>query len=291
MKSGFITIIGRPNVGKSTLLNAIIGEKISIVSSKPQTTRGKITGIYNRENLQLVFIDTPGVHKPKNKLGEKMIKDVNEAVDGVDCALLVVEPRSPGKTEKELITRFKNDGVPLILVINKTDSVKKDYVAKAIIEYSELADFAAVVPLSALKKDNISPLIDEITKFAHGDTAYYPDDISTDRTERQLVSEILREKLIRRLDDEVPHGINVEIDSLKEREDKPLVEIMATVVCERSSHKGIIIGKNGEGIKKAATAAREEMEKLLGKKVYLECFVKVKEGWRDDEKYIAENEQ
>lgn len=291
MKSGFITITGRPNVGKSTLLNAIIGEKISIVSAKPQTTRGKIVGIYNREDLQLVFIDTPGVHKPKNKLGEKMIKDVNEALDGVDCAVLVVEPRSPGKTEKELIARFKNDGVPLILVINKTDTVKKDYVAKAIVEYSELCDFAAVVPLSALRRDNVEPLIDEIVKFAHGDTAYYPDDVSTDRTERQLVSEFLREKLIRRLDDEVPHGINVEIDSFKEREDKPLVEIMATVVCERASHKGIIIGKNGENIKKAATAAREEMEKLLGKKVYLECFVKVKEGWRDDEKYIAENEQ
>lgn len=291
MKSGFITIAGRPNVGKSTLLNAIIGEKISIVSAKPQTTRGKITGIYNRDNLQLVFIDTPGVHKPKNKLGEKMIREINEAVSDIDCAVLVVEPRSPGKTEKELTERFKASGTPLILAINKTDTVKKDYVAKAIVEYSELADFAAVVPMSALRKDNVQPLIDEIIKIVDGDTAFYPDDISTDRTERQLVAEILREKLIRRLSDEVPHGINIEIVSFKEREDKPITEISADIVCEKASHKGIIIGKNGESLKKTASIAREDMEKLLGRKVFLECFVKVREGWRDDERYIAENEQ
>lgn len=291
MKSGFITITGRPNVGKSTLLNAIIGEKISIVSSKPQTTRGKITGIYNREDLQLVFIDTPGMHKPKNKLGEKMVKDINEAEKDVDCILLVAEPRSPGKTEKEFIERFKKSDIPVILVINKTDSVKKDYVAKAILEYSELYDFAAVVPLSALKKDNVEPLIEEITKIVDGDTAFYPDDVATDLTERQLASEILREKLLRCLSDEIPHGINIEIVSFKERQDKPLVEISANIVCEKESHKGIIIGKKGETLKAAATKAREDMEKMLSKKVFLECFVKVKEGWRDDEKYIAENER
>lgn len=291
MKSGFITIVGRPNVGKSTLLNAIIGEKISIVSSKPQTTRGRITGIYNRNDLQLVFIDTPGLHKPKNKLGEKMIKEINEAANDVDCAILVVEPRSPGKTEKDLIDRFKLTDTPIILVINKTDSVKKDYVAKTIIEYSEITSFAAVVPLSALKKDNIQPLIDEIIGIVDGDTAFYPDDISTDRTERQLVSEILREKLIRRLSDEVPHGINIEIVSFKERDNKPIIDISANIICEKASHKGIVIGKNGENLKKTASLAREDMEKLLGKKVFLECFVKVKEDWRDDERYILEYEQ
>lgn len=291
MKSGFITIAGRPNVGKSTLLNAIIGEKISIVSSKPQTTRERIVGIYNRKDLQLVFIDTPGLHKPKNKLGKKMIREIKEATLDVDCAVLVVEPRAPGKTETELIERFKKENIPVILVINKTDITKKDIVAKTISEYSDIFDFTAVVPLSALRKDNVDPLIDEIIKTVSGDVAFYPDDISTDRTERQLAAEILREKLIRRLSDEIPYGINVEIVSFKERENKPIIDISANIICEKASHKGIIIGKNGETLKTAATLARQEAEKLLGKKVFLECFVKVREDWRNDEKYISEYEQ
>lgn len=288
MKTGFITIAGRPNVGKSTLLNALIGEKIAIVSDKPQTTRNKIVGVWNRDDMQIVFVDTPGIHTPKNKLGEKMIREADEAMDGVDGAILVAEARAPGKTEKNLIARFSAEEIPIILLLNKTDVTPKDQVAKAIAQYAALADFAAIVPGSALKKDNLSPLMDEVERLIGEGVAYYPDDIATDQTVRKMASEFIREKLLRSLSAEVPHGIAVNILSFKDRTDKPITEISAEIVCEKDSHKGIVIGKNGQTLKKIATAARKDIEDLLNRQVFLECYVKVRQAWRDDERFLEE---
>lgn len=287
MKTGFITIAGRPNVGKSTLLNAIIGEKIAIVSNKPQTTRNKIVGIYNKDDMQIVFLDTPGIHSPKNKLGEKMIQEADEAMDGVDAAILVAEPRSPGKTEKNLIARFAKEDVPVILFLNKADITPKDKIAEAIAQYAELHDFASIVPASALKNDNVDALMSEVVNLIDSEgVAFYPEDIATDQTVRKMASEFIREKLLRELSAEVPHGIAVNIITFREREDKPITEISAEIICEKDSHKGIIIGKNGRTLKKIASLARQDIEKLLDRKVYLECFVKVRESWRDDERFI-----
>lgn len=290
MRTGFITIAGRPNVGKSTLLNAIIGEKIAIVSDKPQTTRNKIVGVYNRENLQLVFVDTPGIHTPKNKLGEKMIREADEAMAGVDCAVLVAEPRSPGRTEKNLIQRFTAEEIPVILFLNKSDVTPKDKIAEAIAQYAALCDFAAIVPGSALKKDNLSALMSEVEKQIPDDEsiAYYPEDISTDQTVRKMASEFIREKLLRALSAEVPHGIAVNILSFRDRSDKPITEISAEIICEKDSHKGIIIGKNGQTLKKIASQARADIEELLDRKVYLECYVRVRPSWRDDERFLEQ---
>lgn len=291
MKSGFITITGRPNVGKSTLLNAIIGEKIAIVSDKPQTTRKRIVGIYNEKDVQFVFVDTPGIHTAHNKLGEYMNKEANEAADDIDCAVLVVEPRHPGTTEKKLIEKFNSRKTPILLVINKTDKFSKDEIARTIVEYSELSDYASVIPTSALKNDNISIILDELKKVIQdGGEVFYPTDQATDQTERQLAAELVREKLMQKLSDEVPHGIATEIISFKNRSDKPITEIAVSVICERESHKRIIIGKGGEMIKSAATEARQDIEKMLGRKVFIECFVKVREGWRDDQNFIKDNE-
>ncbi len=291
MKTGFITIIGRPNVGKSTLLNAIIGEKIAIVTDKPQTTRSRIVGIYNEEDLQFIFVDTPGLHTPKNKLGEYMVKEANEAADDVDCAIVVTEPKPPKATELRLIERFNKDGVPMILVINKIDKYSRDEVAKAIAEYAKLSNYAAVIPTSALRNNNVSIIIDELKNIIEdGGELFYPDDIATDQTVRHMAAEIIREKLMRRLSDEIPHGITVDVVSFKEREDKPITDIAVSVICERESHKRIVIGKNGALIKAAASEARKEIEELLDCKVFLECFVKVREGWRDDNNFINNNE-
>ncbi len=291
MRTGFITIAGRSNVGKSTLLNAIIGEKIAIVSDKPQTTRNKIAGIYNRDDLQIVFVDTPGLHAPKNKLGERMIREAEEAMDGIDGAIVVAEPRSPGKTEKNLISRFQAEDIPIILVLNKADITPKEQIAEAIGQYAALCEFASIVPASALKKDNVDALLDEVEKLiAPEDGAvYYPTDIATDQTVRKMASEFIREKILRALSAEVPHGIAVHILSFRERSDKPITEISAEIVCEKDSHKGIIIGKNGRTLKKIASLARADLESLLDRKVFLECFVKVRTAWRDDERFL-ENE-
>ncbi len=291
MKTGFITIIGRPNVGKSTLLNAIIGEKIAIVTDKPQTTRSRIVGIYNEEDVQFIFVDTPGLHTPKNKLGEYMVKEAYEAADDVDCAIVVTEPKPPKATEVRLIERFNKDGIPMILVVNKTDKYSREEVAKTIAEYAKLSDFASVVPTSALRGSNVSIIIDELKKIIEdGGEKFYPDDIATDQTVRHMAAEIIREKLMRRLSDEIPHGITVDVVSFKEREDKPITDIAVSVICERESHKRIVIGKNGALIKAAASEARKEIEDLLDGKVFLECFVKVREGWRDDNNFINNNE-
>ena len=292
MKTGFISIVGRANVGKSTLLNAIIGEKVAIVSSKPQTTRSKIIGIYNDNDIQLVFVDTPGLHVPKNKLGQHMIRQANDAMDGVDAILLVVEPRPAGRTELSLIEKFKTLHVPVILVINKIDKVKKADVAKAIENYAGLYEFASVIPMSALRKDGVQIVLDELLPLIKGDgICYYPNDIATSQTIRQMTSEIVREKILCDMYDEIPHGVAVEIESFGEQRTKSgevITSISVAIVCERAAHKGMIIGKQGQMLKKMAAEARRDLEELIGTKVYLECFVKVKEGWRDNERMISQ---
>ncbi|PWM46600.1 MAG: GTPase Era [Clostridiales bacterium] len=289
MKTAFITVCGRANVGKSTLMNALIGEKVSIISDKPQTTRNKITGIYNAPDVQLVFIDTPGVLVPKNKLGEHMLKEVNEALDEVDIILLVAECRKPGMQEHNLLERFK--GQTVILVLNKVDKVPKKDVAEAIMAYSQIFDFRSIIPTSALRNDGVKIVLDELLALAEEGPAYYPEDTYTSQTVRQMVSEIVREKILRNMYDEIPHGIAVEPIIFKERENKngePVTDVIMNIICERETHKGMIIGKNGQMLKKMASQARQDMEKLLDTKVYLECHVKVKENWRDSEKLITE---
>jgi GTP-binding protein Era len=292
MRTAYISIVGRANVGKSTLLNAIIGEKISIVSNKPQTTRNRITGIYNRDDMQLVFVDTPGMHTPHNKLGEHMVKAAKEAMDDVDAAILVVECKPPRTTEKRIIERLNAEGTPTVLVINKIDRVKKSEIIKTIEEYSKLGEFASIVPISALKKDGVKIVLDEIMPFTNEDgVQYYPDDIDTDQTVRQMASELVREKILRNMHDEIPHGIAVEPLVFKDRENKngePVTDIVLNIICEKESHKGMLIGKAGSMLKKTASEARADIEKLLGNKVNLQCYVKVKENWRDSEKIITE---
>lgn len=289
MKSAFISIIGRANVGKSTLLNAIVGEKVAIVSDKPQTTRDRIIGLYNTEDTQLVFVDTPGFHTPRNKLGEHMIRAAQEAMDGVDAILLVAECRAPGKIEKDLIEKLKMLEIPTILVLNKIDIYKKEEIAASIQAYATLFPFHAVVPISAMRKDGVRLILEELAPFAEEvDDLFYPTDIATDRTERRLAADLIREKLLRNLNDEIPHGTAVEIVMFRDREDKDLTDVFANIICERESHKGIIIGKGGSMLKKAASQAREDLEKMLGRKVYLECRVKVKEDWRNNERLINE---
>ena len=292
MKTGFISIVGRANVGKSTLLNAMIGEKVAIVSSKPQTTRSKIIGIYNDKDVQLVFVDTPGLHTPKNRLGQHMVRQTQEAREDVDAVLLVVEPRPAGGTEKQLLQRLQQMDVPVILVINKIDQVAKSRVAQTIATYAELYDFTAVVPVSALRQDGVQIVLDELMPLAsESPSAYYPDDIATDQTVRQMAAEIVREKILRNMRDEVPHGVAVEVEKFAERTSssgKPVTDISVAIICERAAHKGMLIGKQGSMLKKMAEQAREDLEQLVGTKVYLECFVKVKEDWRDSEKAIAE---
>jgi len=280
-KTAMIAVIGRPNVGKSTLVNAMVGEKISIVSPKPQTTRYRIFGVVERGDTQLVFADTPGFHKARNKLGEYMVKVVAESVSDVDAACLVVEPKANvGRQEELLIERIKELGIPAVLVINKIDTVEKDELLPVIAAYAERYEFDAIVPVSAKRADGIEILIDELKKFAAEGPQLFPDDMMTDQTERQLCAEIIREKMLMALESEVPHGINVEITGFKERDDL-VDEIDATIYCEKQSHKGIIIGKNGEMLKKIGEAARADMEKMLDARVFLQTWVKVKENWRD----------
>lgn len=292
MKIGNISIVGRANVGKSTLLNAILGEKVTIVSNKPQTTRNNIIGIYNDENTQIVFVDTPGFHHPKNRLGEHMIKEANESIKDVDAVLLVVEPKEPGKTERELIERFKKIEVPVILIINKVDYYKKTDCILSIAAYSKLHDFTSIIPISAKNNDGVDLVKNEIMKLlVEGGTPLYPNDIATNQTERQMVSEFVREKLFQNLNEEVPHGIAVETMQFKNRENKPITDISVNIICEKDTHKSIIIGKDGQMLKKIATEARLDIEDLLARKVFLQCFVKVREGWRDNENLINSFDQ
>lgn len=279
-KTAFIAIIGRPNVGKSTLLNSILGEKVAIVSKKPQTTRNRITGIHTVGENQFVFLDTPGIHKPRTKLGDFMVKTTSQTVAGVDTAILVVEAREAvGDIEAKMIQRFKSDGIRAILVINKTDTVRPENVAKTIAAYAEAFDFEAVVPMVAKNGKGVDILISECEKFLRESEWFFPDDIVTDQPERQLAAEIIREKLLRMLDEEIPHGTAVTIEEWKE--EGRLISIRAEIYCEKASHKGIIIGKGGSLIKKIGSYARQDIEQMLDSKVFLDLYVRVKENWRD----------
>ena len=280
-KSAMITICGRPNVGKSTLTNALVGEKIAIVSSKPQTTRNRIIGILNQGETQFVLLDTPGFIKPRNRLGDYMVNVVRESVADVDCVVFMVEPSAePGPGEKALIEKF--NGCPVILVINKIDTVEKDNLLAVIAAYSSLYNFDAVVPVSAKNRDGIDILLEEMQKYAVEGPHLFDDDMITDQPERQICAELIREKILRNLEKEIPHGTAVEIDRFSEREDG-IVDIDATIYCEKKTHKGILIGKNGSMLKKIGAEAREDIENLLDTKVFLQTWVKVKENWRDSE--------
>lgn len=283
-KSGFVAIVGRPNVGKSTMLNTIAGQKIAIVSNKPQTTRTAIKGIINRENAQIIFTDTPGIHKPQNKLGEKMAETIDEAVEGVDLILYLIEAtdKGIGLANEFILNKVKEQKAKAILVINKVDSVKKENILELIKLYSEKHNFEAIIPISALKNEGIDVLLDKIIELLPEGPAYYDTEEWTDQTERQIVEETIREKALRSLDDEVPHGIAVEVVSMKKRDNKELYDIEATIYCEKKTHKGIIIGKDGAMLRKIGERAREDIEDMLQCKVNLQLWVKVKEDWRDN---------
>lgn len=292
-KTAFVAIVGCPNVGKSSLLNKMLGQKVAIVSAKPQTTRTRIMGVLTEDETQLVFTDTPGYHRPKNKLGEKMVKAVIDGIDGVDAALLVVEPEKEDDevlrpAEEELLKRIKREGIPCVLVINKIDTVaEKENLAVRIAELMQLHDFEAIVPTSAVKGEGVDEVIAELGKLAQESPHFFPDDALTDQPERVIAAEIIREKMLRLLDREVPHGIAVSIEQMHEREDgSGIVDIDATIYCEKESHKGIVIGKKGAMLKKISTYAREDMEKFFDCHVNLQCWVKVREGWRDREGLI-----
>ena len=284
-KSGFVTLIGRPNVGKSTLMNRLIGQKIAITSNKPQTTRNKIQTVYTCEQGQIVFLDTPGIHKAKNKLGDYMVNVAQHTLSEVDVILwLGVEPSTfIGAGERHIIEQLKKTKTPVILVINKTDTVKREEILTFIDAYRKELEFAEIVPVSALKGDNTQDLIDSIFKYLPYGPMFYDEDTVTDQPQRQIVSELIREQALRCLDEEIPHGIAVSIDQMKWRADDSIVDIDATIVCERDSHKGIIIGKGGSMLKKIGSRARKEIEDLLETQVNLKLWVKVKKDWRDSD--------
>ncbi len=279
-KSGFIAIVGRPNVGKSTLLNAILGEKVAIVSSKPQTTRNRILGIHTKGEAQFVFMDTPGMHKPQNSLGDFMVQTAKSSMTEADALILMVDAgREPTAVEENVITYLKQSGVPAVLAMNKTDLYTPEQIATTIKTYAALHDFAAFVPLCAKNGKQVGDVLDECEKLLSESEWFFPDDMITDQPERQIAAEIIREKLLRTLNKEVPHGVAVVIEEFKE--EKGLVRIRAEIFCEKASHKGIIVGKNGAELKMVGTYARQDLEKLLGVKVYLNLWVKVKENWRE----------
>lgn len=281
-KTGFVAIIGRPNVGKSTLLNALIGEKLAIVSRKPQTTRNKITGILTKGDTQYVFLDTPGMHTPKTKLGDRMIEQTRSAMSGVDAAILIVEPIArPGDIEIGLIEKIKKSGIPSILVVNKIDRTNPVAIGDTIKAYADIHSFDAVVPMAAIKGKGVDTLLSEVDNFMSEGEWFFPDDAITDQPERVIVSEIIREKILRTLEDEIPHGTAVVIEEFKES--KGLLSIRAEIFCEKASHKGIIIGKNGASLKLIGSRAREDIENFFGVKAYLDLWVKVKENWRNSD--------
>lgn len=282
--SGFVSLIGRPNVGKSTLMNCLIGEKIAITSHKPQTTRNKITSILTKDDFQCVFLDTPGIHKPKSKLGEYMVRSAETTFGEVDLVLMLIEPTTEIQPmDQYVLERIKNVKTPVVLVINKIDTVERDTLLEVIAAYSKLHDFAEVVPISAMKDRNTDELLRVIKKYLPEGPQYFPEDMVTDQPERQIVSEIIREKALYLLQDEVPHGIAVEIMSMKKRPEQDIVDIEATIYCERESHKGIIIGKQGSMLKRIGSTARYDMQRLLGSPIYLQLWVKVKKDWRDSD--------
>lgn len=287
-RTAFISIVGCPNVGKSSLLNRMLGQKIAIVSDKPQTTRTRIMGVLTEDEVQLVFTDTPGFHRPHNKLGEKMVKAVGDSIADVDACLFVVEPQGElRQAEKELIHRFQTEKLAVILAINKIDTLpRKELLMERILKLSALYDFTAVVPVSAINGDGVTDLLEELKKLSVPSVHFFPDDTLTDQPERVIAAEIIREKLLRLLDQEIPHGIAVSVEKMHERDNSDLMDVEATIYCERESHKGIIIGKKGAMLKKVSTYAREDMERFFGCRINLQCWVKVKEDWRNREGLI-----
>ena len=282
-KTAMITIAGRPNVGKSTLTNFLVGEKIAIVSNKPQTTRNRICGVLTREDTQFIFVDTPGYHRARTKLGDYMVNVARESISDVDLTVLVVEPiASIGPQEEGLLERIKGSNCPSVLAINKIDTVEKEKLLEVIDVYSKSAEFAAIIPICAKSGDGVDALLAECGKYAQEGPFLFPEDMTTDQPERQVMAEIIREKLLWCLDREIPHGTAVEITTFSER-DNGIIDIDATIYCEKASHKGIIIGKQGAMLKKISTMARNDCEKFMGTKVYLTTWVKVKENWRDSD--------
>ena len=282
-KTAIITIAGRPNVGKSTLTNHLVGEKIAIVSNKPQTTRNRICGILTQGNSQFVFVDTPGFHKPRTKLGDSMVNAVKDSIADVDLTVLVVEPiPSVGAQEATLIESIRAKRTPAVLAINKIDTVEKDKLLEVIAAYSETGAFDAIIPISAKTGDGVDLLLDQCGKYAIESPFLFPDDVTTDQPERQVMAEIIREKLLWNLEKEIPHGTAVEITTFTERENG-IIDLDATIYCEKASHKGIIIGKQGVMLKKISSQARTDCERFMGTKVYLTTWVKVKENWRDSD--------
>ncbi len=290
MKSGFIAICGRPNAGKSTLLNRIVGEKVAIVSNKPQTTRTKILGVYTEPEFQVVLIDTPGIHKPHNKLGERMEKYIYTATQDIDALIYVVDCNikdSELEAEKESLAGLKTAGIPVILAVNKIDTKERLELLPILDKLQGMYEFAAIVPISAQRGNNVQTLFGTMKEFLKEGPKFFPDDVITDQPERQIVSEFIREKTLRLLNKEIPHGIAVEIERMKQR-DNGTYEILAAIYCEKQSHKGIIIGKGGDKLKQIGRQAREDIEKFLNAKVYLELWVRVKEDWRNKETFITD---
>lgn len=291
-KNAFIAITGRPNAGKSSLTNLLVGEKVSIVSEKPQTTRNRINGVLTRGDTQFVFIDTPGMHRARTKLSEHMVKSIRTSVDDVDCAILMADvTKKISPVEEQLIRSFAQHGTDVILLLNKIDLLKdKSDILPIIAQYSALYDFAEVIPISVKNRINTDGLLSMLEKYAVEGEHFFPDDIATDRTERFMCSEIIREKILWTMNEEIPHGTAVEIESFKSRMkgDEEIIDIGAVIICERDSHKGMIIGKGGERLKQIGTLARKDIEELLGAKVNLQCFVKVKEDWRNRDRFIMD---
>lgn len=287
-KSGFVTIVGRPNVGKSTLVNKLVGEKISIISSKPQTTRNTIKTIINEDDCQIIFLDTPGIHKPKTKLGEYMVNLAQGTLNEVDIVLFLVEATDvePGTGDIYILEQLKDLKSHVFLIINKTDIVKKEQILSSINKYSSLMEFKTIIPISALNDEGTDIVIKEIKKLLPEGPKYFPDDIITDQPERMIAAELVREKILNLINEEVPHGVGVEVTSFKERRNKDLIDVDANIYCEKESHKGILIGKEGKMLKKIGSLSRQEMENLLGAKVNLQLWVKVKPDWRNSDNML-----
>jgi len=286
-KSGFVTVIGRPNVGKSTLLNQVIGEKISIISDKPQTTRNKILMVYTEDDFQIVFLDTPGIQMPKNKLGDYMLKISESTLEEVDVITFMVdESIETGKLDKYILEELESISTPIVLLINKIDKLSNEEVLKLIDKYNSMGLFKEIIPISAKNNDNIDMYINTLRTMLPEGPQYFPEDMITDQPEKFIIAELIREKALLNLDEEVPHGIAVGIERIKQREDKEIVDVFATIYCEKDSHKGIVIGKSGKKLKEIGKSAREDIEKLLGSKINLQLWVKVEKNWREKENKV-----